>query len=244
MHLKKVKILNRPNFIKALEAISKINDSAILSFKEAENKQITSIASSVDNTMIIYCEMGGIESDFRGNLNIPDIKKLVRVLDAIQADEVILTINNNSIEYTGKTSRFKYHMYEDGFLVPPTINISKVQGFAYDINFTLKKDTIQSIIRGSAFATDTNKLYLYTLDNRLKGELTDRSRHNTDVFELDLGEVAFDLSPIPFNLDNIKLVSLVTNDISFGINTKYGVSIIDIQDSDIKLKYILTSLTQ
>jgi hypothetical protein len=194
--------------------------------------------------MIVYSEIGDIETNFTGNLNIPDIKKLVRVLDGIQASDITLNINSNNIEYSNQTSRFKYHMYEDGFLTVPSINIDKILSFEYDISFNLKKETLQAVIRGSTFATDTNKLYLYTQDGRLRGELTDRSRHNTDVFELDLGEATFNLTPLPLNLDNIKQLSLLTDNISFGINTKYGVSIIDIHDKGTKLKYILTSLTQ
>jgi hypothetical protein len=85
---------------------------------------------------------------------------------------------------------------------------------------------------------------LYTEDGRLKGELTDRARHNTDVFAIDLGEVDFELSPLPLNFDNIKLLSFISDDINFGINTEYGVTVIDILNNTIKLKYIITSLTQ
>jgi hypothetical protein len=156
----------------------------------------------------------------------------------------LLSINNNSIEYRGKSLKFKYHLYEDGFLSKPSINVEKIKSFTYDIKFTLKKESINSIIKGSTFATETNKLYLYTQDGRLKGELTDRARHNTDVFALDLGEADFDLSPLPVNFDNIKLLSFIGEDINFGINTEYGVTVIDISNTNIKLKYIITSLTQ
>lgn len=244
MHQRKIKIQNRSNFVKALESISKISDSVILKVKDDKDYQISSISASTDNTMIVYSEIGDVETNFTGNLNIPDIKKLVRVLDGIQSSDITLNINSNNIEYSNQTSRFKYHMYEDGFLTVPSINIDKILSFEYDISFKLKKETLQAMIRGSMFATDTNKLYLYTQDGRLKGELTDRSRHNTDVFELDLGEATFNLTPLPLNLDNIKQLSLLTDDISFGINTKYGVSIIDIYEKGTKLKYILTSLTQ
>jgi hypothetical protein len=234
---------NRIDCIKYLEAISKINESTILNANQ-DLGLISSLVSSADNTLILYSELSNIEVNYNGSINIPDIKKLTRVVDSIDTKDVSLLINSNNIEYKGKSLKFKYHLYEDGFLTKPSINIDKIKNFNYNVKFTLKKDTINSIIKGSTFASETNKLYLYTEDGRLKGELTDRARHNTDVFAIDLGEVDFELSPLPLNFDNIKLLSFISDDINFGINTEYGVTVIDILNNTIKLKYIITSLTQ
>jgi hypothetical protein len=234
---------NRIDCIKYLEAISKINESTILNANQ-DIGLISSLVSSADNTLILYSELSNIEVNYNGSINIPDIKKLTRVVDSIDTKDVSLLINSNNIEYKGKSLKFKYHLYEDGFLTKPSINIDKIKSFNYNVKFTLKKDTINSIIKGSTFASETNKLYLYTEDGRLKGELTDRARHNTDVFAIDLGEVDFELSPLPLNFDNIKLLSFISDDINFGINTEYGVTVIDILNNTIKLKYIITSLTQ
>ena len=241
---RELKLPNRLDWIRFLESISKINESTILTTHEGDTGLISSLVSSADNTLILYGEMSGVTSNYNGSINIPDIKKLVRVIDSIDTKDLLLSINNNSIEYRGKSLKFKYHLYEDGFLSKPSINVEKIKSFTYDIKFTLKKESINSIIKGSTFATETNKLYLYTQDGRLKGELTDRARHNTDVFALDLGEANFDLSPLPVNFDNIKLLSFIGEDINFGINTEYGVTVIDISNTNIKLKYIITSHTQ
>ncbi len=241
---RELKISNRIDWIKFLESISKINESTILTLSEGKTGLLTSLVSSADNTLILYGEISGVDANYNGTLNIPDLKKLIRVVDSLDTQDLSLTINNNNVEYRGKSLKFKYHLYEDGFLSKPAINVEKIKSFNYDINFILKKEQISSIIKGSTFATETNKLYLYTQDGRLKGELTDRARHNTDVFALDLGEVDFTLSPLPINFDNIKLLSFIGEDIKFGINTEYGVTIIDISNNSIKLKYIITSLTQ
>ena len=242
-HQRRLKLLNRIDCIKYLEAISKINGSTIINANQ-DHGLISSLVSSADNTLILYSELSNIEVNYNGSINIPDIKKLTRVVDSIDTKEVSLLVNSNNIVYKGKSLKFKYHLYEDGFLTKPSINIDKIKSFNYDVKFTLKKDTINSIIKGSTFASETNKLYLYTENNNLKGELTDRARHNTDVFAIDLGEVDFELSPLPLNFDNIKLLSLINEDINFGINTEYGVTVIDILNNNIKLKYIITSLTQ
>ena len=75
-------------------------------------------------------------------------------------------------------------------------------------------------------------------------ELTDRSRHNTDNFTISLGESNLALDPIPVNLDNIRLLSVIDDEFTVRVNTEYGVVVFDIQSNDIKLKYIISALTQ
>lgn len=241
---RELKIPNRVDWLRFLESISKINESTILTVKNGEDGLITSLVSSADNTLILYGELTGVDVNYSGTLNIPDLKKLIRVVDSLDTQNLSLNINNNNIEYKGKSLKFKYHLYEDGFLKNPALDIEKIKKFNYDISFTLKKEQMNAIIKGSTFATETNKVYLYTEDGSLKGELTDRARHNTDVFALDLGEVDFNLPPLPINFDNIKLLSFLSDEVKFGINEEFGVTIIDILNNNIKLKYIVASLTQ
>lgn len=191
-HQRRLNFQNRIDCIKYLEAISKINESTILNANQ-DHGLISSLVSSADNTLILYSELSKVDVNYNGSINIPDIKKLTRVVDSIDTKEVELLVNSNNIEYKGRSLKFKYHLYEEGFLTKPSINIEKIKNFNYNIKFTLKKDIINSIIKGSTFASETNKLYLYTEEGRLKGELTDRARHNTDVFAIDLGDADFNL---------------------------------------------------
>ena len=237
----KLKIPNRADWLRFLDATSRINKSAIITLSDG---LATSLVSSSDNTLILYAEIDGIESSFRGTINVPDISKLIRVIESINTEGIEFTLNNNNITYESSNLKFKYHLFEEGFLTKPSINVEKIKSFKYNINFNLQKNILQNIIKGSSFAAETNKLYLYTEDGRLKGELTDRAKHNTDVFSLNLGDVDFSLQPLPLNLDNIRIISTISDNLAFNINTEYGVTVIDIAANDIKLKYILTSLTQ
>ena len=112
------------------------------------------------------------------------------------------------------------------------------------MQFKLTRTMLQRLFKGSTFASETNKIYFYTENGNLMAELTDRSRHNTDNFTIGLDEVDFTLDPIPVNLDNIRLLSSINDEFEVKINTEYGVVIFDIQDKDIKLKYIISALTQ
>ena len=236
-----LKLKSKSRFLKYLDTVSKIIDTGVI-FEIHEDK-LVSLASSLDSTLILHSEY---KSDFNvtDTLNIPDVKKLRHVLDTIEEESLEVEINNNNIQYNGNGVKFKYHLYEEGFITKPNINIDKINSFKFDTNFNLNKATIQRLFKGSTFANETNKIYFYTDGNALMAELTDRARHNTDNFTLSLGEVKFNLEPIAVNLDNIRLLSLLNDDILVKINTEYGVVVFDIEESDIKLRYIISALTQ
>lgn len=228
---------------KFLDSAARVNDSCIIDLDQSNNK-CSVVVSSADNTLILYGEITDVDSTYSTSLNLPDIKKLVRVVDSISTDNITLEIEANSLQYKGKDIKFKYHLYEDGLLVKPPININKIKSFEYDISFNITKEMLGSIIRHSTFASESNKIYLFTENGDLKCELTDRSRHNVDAISLNLGKVDFTLSPLPVNLDNIKLVNIISDNLTFNINSEFGVLVVDIVRDDIKLKYIITSLSQ
>mgnify|MGYP003676999074 CR=1 FL=1 len=237
---KKLSLAKKGEFLTLLDAISKISDSAIVDVKE---DKITSLVSSIDNTLVLYSEYG-VPSTFEDTLNIPDIKKLARVLDTLETEEINLQINSNNIEYTGSDVKFKYHLFEEGFLTNPNLNLDKINKFEFDVEFTLDKPVLQRIFKGSTFASETNKIYFYMEGGELMAELTDQARHNTDNFALSLGDTNFTLDPIPVNFDNIRLLSIINNEFIVKINTEYGVVVFEIEANNIKLKYIISALTQ
>ena len=75
-------------------------------------------------------------------------------------------------------------------------------------------------------------------------ELTDRSRHNTDNFTMCIGQVEQELAPIPINFDNVRLLNNISGEFTVSINKEFGVVVFDQVAEDIKLKYIVSSLTQ
>ncbi len=199
--------------------------------------------SSTDNTLILYAVLN-LSTECERSLNIPDLKKLSRVFDCITADEIELKINTNNLEYISKEMKFKYHLFEDDFLVAPAIKPEKINAFETDFSFTLTKEDFSKINRASTFTTETNKIYFYLEDGNVKCELTDKARHNTDSFQLQVGSniVGDELKILPVNFDNFKLVN--AENVKVSVNNKFGVLIIDIEQEPLKLRYILSSLTQ
>ena len=237
---KELKIPKKGEFLTFLDTVSKISDSGIFNVKK---DKLTSLVSSIDNTLILYSEYT-TPSSFEDTLNVSDIKKLSRVLDTLESDDINLKINSNNIEYTGDDVKFKYHLFEEGFLTNPNINLEKINKFKFDVEFNLDKLTLQQIFKGSTVTSETNKIYFYTEHGKLVAELTDRARHNTDNFSLCLGDTDFTLEPIPVNFDNIRFLSIIDNEFAVKINTEFGVVVFEIEANNIKLKYIISALTQ
>lgn len=245
-NVKQLKLKSPTDFVAYLDSLSKISESAIVT---VEREKMSSLVASTDNTLIL-CSEYNAPSSFYSTLNIPDVKKLTRVIDTISDEEIDLIINSNNIEYKGNGVKFKYHLFDDGFLAKPGLNIDKINSFQYDMSFKLDKNILNQIFKGSVFASETNKVYFYTEENRveegyrLMAELTDRSRHNTDNFTLCIGHVDEVLAPIPINFDNIRLLNNISGVFTVRINKEYGVVVFDQESNDIKLKYIVSSLTQ
>ena len=237
---RKLQVRNRDEFLKFLDALSKINESCILRIKK---NGISSLVASTDSTLILHAQYD-TECDFEDTINIPDIKKLSRVIDTINSKELTFDINTNNIEYKGNGVKFKYHLFDEGFLTEPSINLDKINSFDYDVSFSLSKQILTQVFKGSTFATNTNKIYFYTDNGTLMAELTDRARHNTDNFTLAIDRATFELKPTPINFDNIRLLTNIGDTFDVNINTQYGVAIFNSSLNNIRLKYVLSSLTQ
>tara|TARA_R110002020_G_scaffold438063_1_gene648471 strand:+ start:7523 stop:8245 length:723 start_codon:yes stop_codon:yes gene_type:complete len=240
MEEKTLQIKNRVEFLRYLDSLSKINESAILTIKK---DRIESLVASADNTLILYSEFTS-KSDLEDILNIPDIKKLSRVVDTIPGNDIEFKINSNNLEYKGNGIKFKYHLFDEGFLSKPNVNLDKINAFKFDVKFCIDKNMLNQIFKGSTFASETNKIYFYTEDGQLMAELTDRARHNTDNFTIAIQKADFDLKPTPINFDNVRLLTSINKTFDININTEYGVVVFDNLLDNIKLKYIISSLTQ
>jgi hypothetical protein len=235
-----LKLESKSEFVKFIDAFALVNDSFIA---DITPEKISIITSAADNTLFLFGEYS-CDTGITTTINIPDSKKLVRVLENIDTTDLKLKVNTNNIEYNGSQLKFKYHLYEEGFLTKPAISVEKITSFKADITFTLSKAMLQKIFKGSSFATNTNKLYFYTDTGTLYAELTDRAKHNTDSYSLAIADVDFNLEPIPVNINNIRLLSLIDAEIKVNINTQYGVIFITIQTDNIKLTYFINTLIQ
>ena len=204
-----VKIQNKNDFVtKFLAPISKINENAVI---KVHNDKITSLITTNDETLILYV-IYNEENDFSEahNLNIPDVNRLIKVLNCIESDNLDIDLDSNKLRYSSETINFKYHLLEDGIITTPSISFDKIKKLNFTTSFNISSNDIINVIKGSTFTTDTDKIYLYTKDGKVYCELTDKQKHNIDSFTRILSHgykgAALD-EPIPLNFEIMRLIS-------------------------------------
>jgi len=225
-----------------LQPISKINDSAVIKITD---NGFSCLTCTTDSAVILYTEYKiplDVEADF--SLNISDLKKVIKAIECIQNDKFILCIDKNNISYTGKDIRFKYHLLEDDIINVPKINVDKVEQLDFPVMFNVSYKTLLELVRGSTFATESNKLYLYSENNQVLGDLTDKARHNVDSLSIPLGDYTGPtFNNIVLNFELIRIISSVrVKQLECKINQKNGVVLFQIIDNNIKTRYISSSL--
>jgi hypothetical protein len=238
-----LKIKNKKDFVSNfLGPVSNLNDACILSI---EGNNMSCTLASADATIVCKSTIE-IETDLDNvKLNLPDIKKMVRVLDIIPSAEIELQINENNISYNKNGYKFRYHLLDDGIIKQPNLNVEKIKKLDFSTKFIVKENELNTLFKGSSFATETSKVYIYQEDGKINGELGDRSRHNTDNFVCELSD-NFEggiEKPLPVNFDSFRLVSFNgSREVNFSVNTDMGVITCNFKKGDAELIYIISAL--
>lgn len=231
---------NKQDFKNFLEGLSKVSDTSILNI---ETDRIFAIASSEDRSMFLWSTLEG-DFDTEQVLNIPSVRKLSKALDLISEKEVEFDLNSNNLEYKGSKIKFKYHVYSDGILVAPKLTLTKIQSLKYDYEFDVNKSFFTTLIKQSSIFKDTNKLYIFTDNGKLYWSLGDKTMMNTDVLTVEGDDVDFEMDEFILNLDNMQLLSFGdSTEFTFKIN-EMGIGNINLKNGDVKLNYIISSLTK
>ena len=235
---------NKKDFVtNFLGPVSNLNDMCVLHIND--NKVICTVAAA-DSTIVSKAEIE-VETDLENTkLNIPDIKKFIRVLDIIPDEKISLKINENSLSYNNNGYKFKYHLLDDGIIKQPNINVNKVNSLEFDTIFTVRESNLNTVFKGSSFTTETSKLYLYTEDSKIVCELGDRSRHNTDNFvcvisdSIENGSIS---TPLALNFESFRLVSFSNSrEVTFKVNQEMGVLTCSITKGNTSLIYVISAL--
>lgn len=231
---------NKEDFKNFLEGLSKVSDTSILN---VETDKIYAISSSEDRSMFLWSTL---ESDYDDPqvLNLPSVRKLSKSLDLIPDKEVEFILNSNNLEYKGKKIKFKYHLYGDGILVAPKLTLSKIESLQYEYEFDVSKSFLDTVIKQSSIFKDTNKLYIFTEDEKLYWSLGDRAMMNTDVLTIEGDDVDFEMDEFILNLDNIRLLSFGDSKMFTLRINKMGIGSISLKNGNVELNYILSSLSK
>lgn len=238
-------IKNKGEFIaKFLKPVCNISDSGCL---KIDNGKITSISATQDTTVILFAQSKiDITIDKPLTLNCPDLRRLERVISALDRQDIPLKYSNNNLTYNDGKVRFTYHLLEQGILNSPTLNADKIARLEFNVVFDLEYSKVGELIKGSTFATTASKLYISFNDGKIYGEIADKTNPLLDTFATVIHEdykTAEQYNDIPINFDVLKIISGVKfNRVSVKINTKLGVVVFEISEEDYKLKYIVSAL--
>ena len=238
----KILINDREKFVRDfLTPLSKLNESVVL---QVGPETIHSLSSSSDGTLILYAvyDQSNSITDTPETLNIPDINKLVKVLSCINETDIEMDLDDNSINYKSSDMGFKFHLLEDGIITAPSISIDKINKLQYDSKFTLQYANVISLLKGSTFTTETDKIYFYTQENSVYGKLTDLDRHNVDVFTQKISD-EFEGTPLqtalPLNFQTMRIIcSLRFKNLKVSVNTDMKVFLFDVINEGVKLNFI------
>jgi len=242
-----ISINEKENLInKFLNPISNISDLSVLTI---DSNKITSLNKTADNNVVLFAEIPySGDSNTKIDLNIPNVKKLIKILETIDGSNVEFTINNNNLEYKSSHTKFKYHLLENGIITIPSINLNKVNSFEWDTEFIITYDKFTQLHKSSTFITDSNKIYFYAENGQIHAELNDHTRSNIDCYSTIIAEgykgEPID-TPIPLSFDVFRMLYVVKNaEIAVKINSTKGVAIFDISGDGYKLQYITTALVK
>ncbi len=107
-----INIKDKSNFVASyLRPISSLTDAVII--KSIDNK-LECITNNEQGLILYAAHNLEIQNDLL--LNIPNIKKLEKILSFIESEEVNLEYKENSLSYKDKKMRFKYHFLDDNII--------------------------------------------------------------------------------------------------------------------------------
>ncbi len=235
-----INIKDKSQFVTGyLRPISALTEAVII--KSNDNK-LQCIANN-EQGLIIYASYN-IDIEEQLVFNIPNVRKLEKVLSFIDSDEVNLTYKSNALGYTDKKLRFKYHFLDDNIIQAPKLSVDKILSLPFNIEFKIDSSSISELAKGAAFVSESEKLYFNIADGEIFAEITDKSNSSVDSYSIKVADINDDVSTsFPIHFDIIRLLGSTNADqIAVKINTDQGLSMFEIDTSYSKLKYVVPGL--
>ena len=230
-----------------LEQISRISDNAVFVLS---NNLLECKACTPDNSVILGLKFKVTTKDNIDcpiKINVGDIKKLIRAFDCIEDENITFKLENNNITYSDKNVKFKYHLLENGIINQPKVNLQKLDQLEFDGTFSLTDKTLIDLIKASTFSTDSNKIYISSNENLLKGNLTDKAKYNVDSFEINVSDnyTGKSIENLCLNFEVFRILSTAkVNKLDCKISSKVGVVLFSFENNIITSKYIVSALTK
>lgn len=227
--------------------ISKVADN--ISLVPQDNSVYTICSSQAGGSVVLYSQYKSpIDLDVNTRINIPDVKKFIRLLDCIEKDEIELELHSNHLRYKDNSFKFNYFLLEDGVMPRCPVNPEKIKKLEFDCTFTLTSSKLQDILTGSSIATESNKVYLFTKDGNVYAELNDFERQNVNNIcyqaaeQYEGKEIS---SPIALGLEGVRLLSGIrVSGFKVGVNIDLKIVCLEYSDDVTDVKFIISGLVK
>jgi len=232
-----------------LSPISRISEECSLSINP---DSISTLVNDSTGAIILYGRIKtktGLDENQSITLNFKDLRKLIKIFDCIKEDDFQLKIDDNSsiIGYKSPSLSFKLHLVLDSVIKKCTVSLDKISKLTFDSDFELTGDKIGEILKGSIFASTTDKVYFYTKDGAVFAELTDKATQAVDSITFSIANVynGGDINtPLPFNMEILRLISGKHDKVIVKLNNTYKILLFEICSPKVMFKYIIPGYTK
>ena len=215
------------------------------------DKVTASIVNTPDNMVVLYAKYKDNISDKVENVNIPDLKKFIRMMAACTVDDTgIIDIpkKDNKLTHKSKGLKFEYYLLDDAYIPRVPLSKEKIEALTYDTTFHVPTEKLQEILKLSSITTDTEKFYLYTEDENVCVDLDDKERQNITNMSIVIADVFGGASltkPVPICLSALRILALEDGvSVEVGINSTLKIACFSMQYNKVELRYIISGLVK
>lgn len=233
-----------------LNPVSRISEECRLTVNA---ESISTLVNDSSGAIILYGKIKtktGLDEDESVVLNFKDLRKLIKIFDCIPTEEFELKTDETAsiLSHKSPTLSFKLHLVLDNVIKKCTVSLEKISKLTFDSDFELTRDKTREILKGSIFATASDKVYFYTKDNVVYAELTDKVNQATDCITFNIADKynGSDITtPLPFNMEILRLIDCGKYDkINVKINNTFKILLFEICDATMTFKYIIPAYTK
>ena len=241
-----LKIKNKSEFVSNfLSPLSKLGDSCIC---KVTSSGLTTLITTDCRTVVLYGTYNqDIELEGESvNLNLPDLGRLIRILQCIDKESIELDVTPAVIKYTSNDIRFSYHLLDDNILCVPKISVDKIKQIEYTTTFNITYSALVNLLKSSTFTININKVYFDTDESGVYAEINDKQNCNVDNMRIKLCDSysGNDIeTPLPVSLDTIRnLAGVKCNELKVSVNSDLNVMTVGINNNNISILYIVSGL--
>jgi len=242
----KILIPNKSNFIRAfLSPLSKIDNTPDI--KVCEDQLTCFVDRSSDVFLFARYKCKLVEADI-DNFVLPDANKLIKALQCSDGDELGLNIENNYIKYKNKSFKFKYFLFDRSIKKNNDHAFNQLQKLEqdYSTKFVITRDDLKRVLKTLPLLTESSKLYMYTENNIVYGDLCDKKLQNTDIFTTVISDKyngeEVERDSIIVNLELFRMLNALNFELAdVYINSKYKIVSIRCDVESATLNYVVSS---